>query len=45
MIRERAVKHTIYVEIIKSISAGGKHGTYGKTTTLSITSVYAKEST
>ena len=30
MIRERAVKHTIYVEIIKSISAGGKHGTYGK---------------
>lgn len=30
MIRERAVKHTIYVEIIKSVSAGGKHGTYGK---------------
>ena len=29
MIRERAVKHTIYVEIIKSVSAGGKHGTYG----------------
>lgn len=30
MIRERATRHTIYVEIIKSISAGGKHGTYGK---------------
>lgn len=30
MIRERAIKHTIYVEIIKSVSAGGKHGTYGK---------------
>ena len=30
MIRERAVKHTIYVEIIKSVSAGGRHGTYGK---------------
>lgn len=30
MICERAVKHTIYVEIIKSVSAGGKHGTYGK---------------
>lgn len=28
MIRERAVKHTIYVEIIKSVSAGGRHGTY-----------------
>lgn len=30
MIRERATRHTIYVEIIKSVSAGGKHGTYGK---------------
>ena len=30
MIRERATRHTIYVEIIKSISAGGKHGTYRK---------------
>ena len=30
MIRERATRHTIYVEIIKSVSAGGRHGTYGK---------------
>lgn len=30
MIRERATRHTIYVEIIKSVSAGGSHGTYGK---------------
>ena len=30
MIRERAVKHTIYVEIIKSVSSGGKNGRYGK---------------
>lgn len=30
MIRERAVKHTIYVEIIKSVSSGGKSGRYGK---------------
>mgnify|MGYP000125675018 CR=1 FL=1 len=28
MIRERATRHTIYVEIIKSVSAGGRHGTY-----------------
>ena len=27
MIRERATRHTIYVEIIKSVSAGGRHGT------------------
>ena len=30
MIRERATRHTIYVEIIKSVSAGGRHGIYGK---------------
>lgn len=30
MICERATRHTIYVEIIKSVSAGGRHGTYGK---------------
>lgn len=30
MIRERATRHTIYVEIIKSVSTGGSHGTYGK---------------
>lgn len=30
MIRERATRHTIYVEIIKSVSAGGSHGTYEK---------------
>lgn len=30
MIRERATRHIIYVEIIKSVSSGGKSGTYGK---------------